>query len=309
MRKYLLAALAAVLMLGGSAAPAGAKAAPKCNDSYALHAARTHVKASCGQRVSDLQWLLAGHRPSVYRSTRPTYRWAPNGAYGARTKAAVKAMKFRIGYPEAGQCGSRGNDVTDTASSTFFAILEGHKPRPACWVGLAAKRIKGTVQPGATRAALAIKEFELSQLGVHEVPDGSNRGPRISYRAGGIGPYQGSTGAYGLAWCASFADYGLKLITGHGFGSSNDAYTPTIAEYAQAHGWLQAKPRVGSYVEFLNAAGQVKALGSAYHIGYVVKVMASGVETVEGNEGNAVREVYRPFAAYNMVYVNVPGVA
>ena len=147
---------------------------------------------------------------------------------------------------------------------------------------------------------------ELSR-GVHEIPDGSNRGPRISYQARGYGPYQGSTGAYGEPWCASFGDWALKRIAGHGFGSTNDAYVPTIAEYAQQHGWLQAKPRVGAFVVFLTAAGQ---LGSAYHIGYVIRLVgSSGVMTVEGNAGNAVREVYRTFNSYHMVYVYLPGLA
>jgi hypothetical protein len=305
LRKYLLAVLAAVTMLG-VAAPASAKA-PKCGDAYALHGARPGTPASCGQRVKDVQWLLAGHKPGVYTKTKPTYKWAPNGSYGARTKAAVKAMKYRIGYPAAGQCGAKASQVTDTASALFVQLLEGQKSRPLCWVGLAAKRIKGTVIPGATKAALAIKALELSQLGIREVPDGSNRGPRISFASAGFGPYQGSTGAFGAAWCASFGNWALKLITGQGFGSSNDAYVPTIVEYAKARGWVQAKPRVGSFVVYLNARGQ---LGSAFHIGYVIKIVgASGVMTIEGNEGNAVREVYRTFAANLMVYVNVPGVA
>jgi hypothetical protein len=224
-------------------------------------------------------------------------------------------MKFRIGYPRAGQCGSKADLVNTTVGPQFFAMLEGKQPRPICWVGLAAKRIKGVVVPGATTTALRIKALELSQLGVHEQPSFSSRGPCISFtcnRDGHLyGPYQGSTGAFGLAWCASFADWALKSVAGHGFGSSNDAYVPTIAEYAEAHGWLQAKPRVGMFVVFLTAAGQ---LGSAYHIGYVIKLVgSSAVETIEGNAtdpyGGGVHEVYRPFATYHMVYIELPGVA
>jgi hypothetical protein len=305
MRNSLLAVLAVILL--GIAAPTAIAQVPKCDNGYPLHGARPGVRASCGTRVSGVQWLLGGHRPSVYRSTKPTYKWAPNGSYGARTKAAVKAMKYRMGYPAKGQCGARSSQVTDTASSLFVELVEGKKSRPLCWVGIAAKRVKGTVTPGATKAALAIKAFELSQLGVHEVPDGSNRGPRISYASGGVGPYQGSTGAYNAAWCASFGNYALKRVTGHGFGSSNDAYVPTIVQYAEGRGWVQAKPRIGSFVVFLTASGR---LASAYHIGYVIKLVgASGVMTIEGNEGNAVREVYRTFASNRMVFVNVPGVA
>jgi hypothetical protein len=42
---------------------------------------------SQGQHVKDLQWLLHGGRPYVFRQVKPTFKPAPNGAYGARTKA------------------------------------------------------------------------------------------------------------------------------------------------------------------------------------------------------------------------------
>jgi hypothetical protein len=282
--------------------------AAKRHDPYPLHS------GSSGPRVAALQWLLAGHRPSVFTKTKPTFKGRPNGYYGARTKAAVKAMKYRIGFPKAGECqlGKTSTYVTDSAGVLLIEILEGKKQRPRCWVAIAAKRIQGTVVPGATVIALAIKRLELSQLGVHEIPDGSNRGPCISISCrlgdlGEFGPYQGSTGAYGAPWCASFGDWALKRIAGHGFGSANDAYVPTIAEYAQARGWLQAKPTVGSFVIFLSAD---RLLVNAYHIGYVIKLVgSSGIETVEGNYADAVHEVYRTFQANPMIYVDVPGVA
>ena len=295
--RALLTALIVTLAVVVFAGPAGA-AKPS---SYPLHA------GSHGRKVSDLQWLLAGHRPNVFTKTKPTFHWKTNGWYGARTKSAVKAFKFRIGYPAKGQCGATRTSVTDTANRYFISLLEGKKHRPTCWVAVAAKRIAGTVVAGATKTALAIKTLELSQLGVHEVPDGSNRGPRISFAQGGFGPYQGSTGAYGEAWCASFATWALERVTGHTFGSANNAYVPTIAEYAQARGWLQAKPRVGSFVIFLSSDRQ---LVNAFHIGYVIKLVgSSGVMTVEGNYANAVHEVYRTFDSNPMVYVDVPGIA
>lgn len=296
----LILTLLAALMF----APAGQSAVR--HDRLPLHS------GSAGPRVAGLQWLLAGHRPSVFTKTKPTFHGKPNGYYGARTKAATKAMKYRIGYPKAGECGlgKSRTYVTDTAGELLFAILKGNHARPLCWVGLAAKRVSGTVVAGATTTGLAIKQLDLLQLGVHEIPDGSNRGPCISFTCSignqQYGPYQGSTGAFGAAWCASFADWALKSVVGHGFGSANDAYVPTIAEYAQQHGWLQAKPKVGSFVVFLSADRQ---LVNAYHIGYVIKLVGgSGIETVEGNYADAVHEVYRPYST-PMVYVDLPGVA
>lgn len=321
-RQSLAAAIAAAVAVvampsasavaGGSAAHATVKqACPAKRQAFPLHAKTVRSAASCGQHVADLQWLLHGGKPYAMHQVKPTFKGRPNGSYGAITKHDVLAMKFRIGYPKAGQCGAKTTLLIDTTTSYFFHVLEGTAIRPTCWVGLAAQRVKGAVRTGATDTALAIQRFEISQLGVHEIPDGSNRGPCISIVDGcavylGNGPYQSSTGAYGAAWCASFADYMLKLITGHGFGSTNDAYVPAIAEYAQAHNELAAKPRVGSFVIYLSRDLQ---LVNAFHIGYVVRVTATGVQTVEGNEGNAVRELWRPFATNRMVYVNVPGVA
>jgi hypothetical protein len=300
----LLAAAAAAFLAPVPAVAAHRLACPTVRQQFPLHA------GSCGQHVADLQWILGGHRPYVFRQVKPTFKGKPNGSYGARTKHDVLAMKYRVGYPAKGQCGAKTTLLRDTTSRYFFFILEGKAKRPTCWVGLAAERVKGAVRTGPTRTALAIQKLEVAQLGVAEQPgDGrynTNRGPRISYSSAGYGPYQGSTGAYDEAWCASFAEWALIRVTGHGFGSTNDAYVPTIAEYAQARNLLAAKPRVGSFVIFLSSNLQ---LVNAFHIGYVVRVTATGVQTIEGNEGNAVREVWRAYAANHMVYVNVPGVA
>lgn len=294
----LLAATAAALVVVNGAH--GAR-----RDGYPLHA------GSSGPRVGALQWLLSGHRPNVYTKVKPTFHAKPNGWYGARTKSAVKAYKYRLGWPAKGQCGAKSSQLTDAAAKFLVDVLEGKRQRPLCWVAVAAKRISGVVVPGVTNTAMAIKQLELSQLGVQEVPDGSNRGPCISTTcilAGhAYGPYQGATGAYGEAWCASFAQWALKSKTGSTIAAPAPAYVPSIAEYAQARGWLQAKPRVGSFVIFLSADRQ---LVNAFHIGYVIKLVgSSGVETVEGNYANGVHEVYRQFSTNPMVYVDLPGVA
>lgn len=291
-----------MLAVGGNAANHVAKVSR--HDAFPLHA------GAYGQRVADLQWLLAGHRPYVFTQVKPTFKGKPNGSYGARTKSAVIAMKFRIGYPKLNECGAKTTLLRDTTTRYFFAILEGHAVRPRCWVALAAERVKGLVRVGATTVALTIQRLEVSQLGIHEIPDGSNRGPCISFTctiAGhAFGPYQGSTGAFAAAWCASFAQWALRSVTGHGMPATLPAYVPSIADWAQKHNYLAAKPKVGSFVIFLSADLR---LVNAFHIGYVVRVTASGVQTVEGNYGNAVHEVWRPFAANRMLYVNVPGVA
>src|SRR4051812_20706141 len=109
----ILAVLAAALFVPGHAAAAG------CNDNWPIHA------GSCGPRVADLQWLLGGHRPNVFTEVKQTFKWKPNGAFGARTKSAVTAYKYRIGYPRKGQCGAKSDMVVPAAGAQFFAILEG----------------------------------------------------------------------------------------------------------------------------------------------------------------------------------------
>ena len=291
MKRGVLAACVAALVF---CAPAQAR------DSFPLH------PHSSGPRVAGLQWLLGGHRPNVFNKVKPTFRHRPNGFWGPRTTSALNRYRYRIGYPGKGQCGSRVNMwAASKATGYLFNLLKGKAKRPICWVGLAAKRVKGAVRPGATAAALAIQKLEVEQLGVAEQPLGSNRGCRISYTCDGFGPYQGATGAYGAAWCASFQQWAFMNRAPDGRFADDSAYVPYIADWAQRHNFLVAKPRVGSLVVFLNPD---RLLVNAYHIGYVVRVTASGVQTVEGNYSDGVHEVWRPYST-PMVYVDIPGVS
>jgi hypothetical protein len=282
-----------------------ALAAPVRHDHFPLHPGTKTQKASAGPRVSDLQWLLAGHKPNVYTKIKPTFHRKPNGWFGAATTSAVLAYKYRLGYPKKGECAAKVTHLVARVTPQFFAILEGKQRLSVCWVGLASKRVKASV-PGASKAALDIKSLELSQLGTHEVPYGSNRGPRISYQSQGYGPYQGATGAFGLAWCASFQQWAFMHRAPGGRFANNSAFTPYIAEWARKHGFLNAKAKVGEMAIYLTHGG---ILVDAYHTGFISKVTASGYVAIEGNSANSVREVYRPFGVTPVVFVAVPGVA
>lgn len=284
-------------LIGAAIAPAAT--APTRNDALPLHG------GSSGPRVAAVQWLVSGHRPNVFTKVKPTLKVYTKGIYGSRTKAAVQAYKYRIGFPAKGQCPSTRavSTVTNTAGKRFFDILLGHKQRPICWVALAQQRIK-IVVPGASKMALAIKSLEVAQLGVHEVPSNSNRGPCISYTCrlgtlGYFGPYQGSTGAYGLAWCASFQQWAFGA-RGPGYFANRSALVSYIEHWAQQRGYLNAKAKVGSLVAFLDDGG---------HMGYVTKVLASGYVTIEGNASNSVKQVYHPWNDRLRVFINLPGVA
>lgn len=253
-----------------------------------------HVGAA-DARVCGVKWMISGphgHRPNVFTVrgtyTRPLH---PGCNYAGKTwGAAVAAYKYRLGYPK--------RFVKPVAGPYFFALLRGSKHRPLLWVALAQRRAKPIIA-GPSAFALKIRALALSQLGVHEIPDNSNRGPRISYTSGGFGPYQGSTGAYGAAWCASFVQWLLQRV-GYGTIADRSAGVLYIEGWAHARHFVQAPVRVGSLVAYLDDGG---------HIGVVTKVTASGYVEVSGNTSNAVRQTWHPWNYRLRVFINLPRIA
>jgi hypothetical protein len=301
MRRFMVAAVAATLLAGGLAHAADGKA-PPCNDNWSLHA------GSCGQRVSDLQWLLGSHKPNVFTEVKATFRFKPNGSYGARTKSAVLAFKYRIGYPKKGECGAKTTMLVDDTGPLFFAILEGHAKRPACWISLAAGRVKAIVAAQPTKTALAWKALLVSQLGVTESPVGSNRGPRISYSVGRYPSYQSATGAYGVAWCVSTQQWAAQVV-GSGHFADDTAGVYYAVDYYAARNLVFAKPKFGSLVAFItyNSRGQ-RASGTG-HMGFVVAVQANSFTYIAGNDSNGVREHTIAFGSRPYAFIRLPGVA
>ena len=255
------------------------------HDQLPLHA------GSAGPNVAKLQFLLRDPRPkqNVFRQVKGTFHGQPNGYFGAATKAAVYAYKYRLGYPSI--YNSKAHPV---ASTYFFGLLAGRAHRPAAWVALAQRRLQ-TVAPGVTPLAAKIRAYELTQLGVRETCGGyCNRGPTVDQ-------YERYFGVLGLAWCEIFQQYAF----------AHEGYRPPFANrsfgvietwhWAAAHNLLNAKAKVGDLVAFLDDGG---------HMGYVIKIVgSSGYVTVEGNSGDAVREVYHPWNDRLRVFIAIPGVA
>lgn len=277
--------------------------AAKSNDGWDLH------PGSSGPRVEALQWLESGHKPYVFSQVKPTFRWPTNGVFGARTKSATIALKYRIGYPGAHQCGSKGNLVVASTGPQFFAILEGKQTRPACWVALAASRLKA-INTGPTALALKVKAYEvhLVELNIHEVPDGSNRGPAISYPALGVPALQSATGQYGAAWCVSTQQTVLKTL-GYGTFALDTAGVYSAVDYEARLNRLSAKPKIGALVAFIdyNSAGQ-RITGTG-HMGFVVAVQASSFTYIAGNDSNAVREHTIPDGSRSYAFIYLPKLA
>jgi hypothetical protein len=279
--------------------------AAKCNDNWNLHG------GSCGPRVADLQWLLAGHHPNVFTEVKPTFRWKPNGYMGARTKAAVTAYKYRIGYPKKGQCGAKANLVSPTVGPQFFAILEGKKHRPACWVALVSGRLKALTAAQHSPIAVQWRSLLLTWLGVHEIPNGSNAGPCISTLCILHSRHvwiQHATGAYRLAWCVSTQQEAFYLLTGHVFAGGTAGVYSAVDYYA-ARGQVFAKSKFGSLVAFIDYDSHGHRIPGTGHMGYVVAVQASTFTYIAGNDGNAVREHTIPYGSRAYVFIRLHGVA
>lgn len=263
------------------------KPAKKAPDALPLHL------GSHGPRVVLLQKLLDGEKKTVFSGIKPTLHAKPNGLLGAKTELALFAFKYRLGYPD--RFNHKGHSV---AGADFFSLLAGKTNRTKEMVAWAQIRIQA-VEAGSTVAAQQIKRIENSQLGASEQPAHSNCGPIVSlyFRAFGIG--------CGLPWCAVFQQWAFRTAGFQPF-ANRSFYVQYIADWAEhyrskahPHGLLTAKAKVGALVAFLDDGG---------HIGYVVKVMASGYVTDEGNSSDRVNQVYHPWNARLRVFILIPGV-
>jgi hypothetical protein len=273
-----LAALTAVLVAtAGPAQPSGLRGLSSAV-SVSLHAPLR--AGDRGQKVRDLQWLLSGHRPSVYRHSVHPYGGRIDGVYGPRTQKAVRAAKWRLGYPSNALDGRAGNQL--------FELLLGKRARPLEWIGRASKRVHAAIE-GQTACSRRIAAVARAELGVHEIPDGSNDGPRIRV-------YQAVTGAYHAAWCASFSQYVLKAA-GIGTIADRSAGVFYIASWAHRHTMLHALPKPGSLVIYLKNLG---------HMGVVERVTSTGFYSIEGNSSNAVRRRWHRTGDKHTVFVWLP---
>jgi hypothetical protein len=136
----------------------------------------------------------------------------------------------------------------------------------------------------------AVLAAAAAELGQHEEPDGSNRGPRIDlYTAPQLGE----------PWCADFVSWCYRAA-GAPFGHIRGVYTLT--------GWGRANGRV---VKGAPAPGDLfLALRppSHGHTGLVASLSADGatISTLEGNSANAVRALVRPVASISLFVRPLP---
>jgi hypothetical protein len=79
---------------------------------------------STGQRVKDLQWLLAGNDPAAFKYRY--YAGKTTGEFDAATARALKNTKWRLGYPT-----NAANQAV--ATDLFFRVIEKKVIRPFDW--------------------------------------------------------------------------------------------------------------------------------------------------------------------------------
>lgn len=285
MKRFLLAAAAALLLCG----PAQA-----ATPNHRLGVPTLHPY-SRGKDVAALQWLLSGHKPYALTKVKPTLKGYDRGISGSpksRTWQAVRAMKFRLGYPGRGQCTAKNirprgaHWYENTVGPYFFALLLGHKQRPACWVALSAKRI-AAAEAGASPMALKLKAFELTKVGIAE--------PNAYYI------FNAYFHLPAEAWCAIFQGYSMVHVGLSLLAPTNPWYVPNIITWGRYHGYLRATAKVGEMVLYY---------GDISHIGYVINVWPkTGVyETVEGNWNNRVAVVVHSPSDHLHYFLHVPGV-
>jgi hypothetical protein len=145
------------------------------------------------------------------------------------------------------------------------------KPAPQDW-----PRTGGWLVVGETVSAIgwSIVSRAFADVGIREVPPGSNRGTRIERYLRRAGVPEDVIKAGKGYWCAAFvgavyADCGLPVPAGY---ASCDAWIP----------YLSPDARVGSAVLYgLRKAGGL----DAHHVGIVVRL--NPIDTIEGNRAFA----------------------
>jgi len=210
--------------------------------------------------------------------------------FGPETEAAVKLF-------QAGHAGSDGHPLVvdgDVGPATWWAL---DHPSGGQQAGLAALPDMPAQQATNVVAAAALASaWEELRRGVREVPDGSNRGPRVDF-------YTGVTGeGDGPAWCAYFVSWNFARAPGGSpFGKIGGALA--IARFCEKNIFAcstDTRSSDGKLVAYQPRPGDVGVIddgGGHGHALHVAAVADDTLWTVEGNSGNAVRTRRRPVAS------------
>jgi len=271
-------------------AAAALAAAPTTHAAHGPLLAKPLHRGSTGKQVAAAQYVLTGQKPAKYPDIHPFRGHRITGQFGKFTAKAVLRARWLLGEPVTYRaychCRPGKRAVFDR---DLYLILTGKRARPLGWFGRRAKRIAlaDRVKPSVATSSCAKRIVRIAEreVGVHEVPPGSNRGYRVS-------TFQSSTGAYGQPWCDSFVMWDYKQVDG-AWPFARLAYVYGTVQQARDHALLRSTPAAGAAVAYTYWSGRIRIKPG--HIGIVERVTRDGFWTIEGNSGDAVTRHFRRF--------------
>jgi hypothetical protein len=151
--------------------------------------------------------------------------------------------------------------------------------------------------------ALRAKEIAFFQRGIKEQPLGSNSGPEVDQYLSSVNVPSGN------AWCMAFV-YWCYRQAALDLGQINPAHQSgsctTVYNWAVANSKIVTEPQAGDIFLVKDSAGT-----GCLHTGIIIRVMSSGLTTIEGNttdngsaEGTGV--FYRTRSKHNLYFVRLP---
>ena len=193
-----------------------------------------------------------------------------NGLFAEATAAAVK--RFQMRFP----------DVDGVPLKVDGSV------GPLTWAALFGAESAAPLPTAAPASSLGLAAIDVAraELGVHEQPPGSNRGPRVDeyLRGVGLNPAGGS-----FAWCAAF----VYFCFGKAAEAAGRRNPLTKTAGVLAH-WNRAESSGGRRIKKADAAanpslvrvGQIFCIdfgGGAGHTGIVTGIQSGKLLTIEGN--------------------------
>ena len=192
-----------------------------------------------------------------------------DGVFGEQTESAVKLFQVRT--------------VDETGAPLEIDGIVGQKTWSALF-GVAFPSVR-TTPPAAGSLLAEVLRVAAGEVGVMEVPPGSNRGPRVDQYLNAVGP-----GLLGQPWCMAFI-YFCFVQAAQGLGVANPA--PRTAgvkaswRMAQSIPGIAIVPRAKAVADpSLVTPGMVFYIdtgGVHGHAGFVADVIGGTLITLEGN--------------------------
>ncbi len=194
-----------------------------------------------------------------------------NGTFAETTTMAVK--RFQMRFPDVDGLPLK---VDGSVGPLTWASLFGAEPT-----------IVDVVPPPALSSlATAALEFARAEIGVHEEPSGSNRGPRVDEYLRGVGLNPGS-GSF--PWCAAFVYFCFgKAAEAAGRRNPLTKTAGVLAHWnkAEGSGARRIKQADAAANPSLVRAGQIFVIDfgrGVGHTGLITGVQSGKLLTVEGN--------------------------